>query len=88
MSKSIDFIQPNWPAPNHIKAITTLRGSGVSQAPYQSFNLAAHVGDSPASVKKNRQLLQQRWRYPGEITWLNQVHGNRVVNLDNNRNAN
>ncbi len=78
----MEFIQPNWPAPSHIKAITTLRSGGVSQAPYQSFNLAAHVGDSPVSVTKNRQLLQQHWRYPGEITWLNQVHGNRVVNLD------
>ena len=51
------FIKPDWPAPKNIKAFSTTREVGVSEKPYASFNLAAHVEDSPLHVKKNRQIL-------------------------------
>lgn len=71
------FIQPNWPAPKNICAIQTTRQGGFSQAPYDSFNLAMHVGDDAMTVAKNRQLLNPH--LPTEPVWVNQVHGITVL---------
>lgn len=80
MSKN--WLEPDWPAPANIHAATTLRYSGVSAVPYSSFNLAAHVGDDPALVQQNRQLLIQQLALPGAPVWLEQVHGNTVLAAD------
>ena len=50
----MDWLKADWPAPDFIKAGTTLRQGGVSEKPYDSFNLATHVGDELKAVKKNR----------------------------------
>ena len=50
---------------------------GISVAPYDSFNLGAHVQDDALAVAHNRQLLSQY--LPSEPVWLNQVHGVEVV---------
>ncbi|MCX7673760.1 MAG: peptidoglycan editing factor PgeF [Thiobacillaceae bacterium] len=55
----------------------TTRAGGVSRPPYDSLNLALHVGDDPAAVAENRARLR-RW-LPAEPLWLNQVHGDRVI---------
>lgn len=68
------FLQPNWPAPEHIKACTTLRTGGVSRAPYHEFNLAQHVGDNEESVRTNRDLLKTTLQLPNEPIWINQTH--------------
>jgi YfiH family protein len=73
-------IQPEWPAPARVRALMTTRAGGVSSPPYASLNLGAHVGDDPASVAENRVRL--RALLPAEPRWLNQVHGNEVVDLD------
>jgi YfiH family protein len=52
---------------------------GVSAAPYDDFNLAAHVGDAPASVAENRRRLQSLLRLPRDPSWLDQVHSDAVV---------
>jgi YfiH family protein len=58
----------------------TTRDGGVSQAPFDSFNLGEHVGDEPLAVAKNRQrLVSQLGCQPA---WLSQVHGVRVVAAD------
>jgi len=75
--KSNDFIVPNWPAPANVKAIQTTRVGGVSLAPYDSFNLGAHVNDNALHVAQNRQMLSPL--LPSEPVWLNQVHGIDVV---------
>ena len=72
-----DWIIPDWPATNRVKALMTTRTGGVSRAPYDSFNTATHVGDTPADVMENRRLLGQD--LPGEPLWLNQIHGNGVA---------
>lgn len=72
-----DWITPNWPAPDNVRAFMTTRAGGVSRPPFDSFNLAAHVDDDPESVVENRRLLRQ-W-LPAEPLWLNQVHGCDVV---------
>jgi YfiH family protein len=72
-------IIPDWPAPNNVRAVTSTRQGGVSRTPYDSLNLADHVGDSAAAVLANRQRLQQQLQLPAEPLWLDQVHGEGVV---------
>ena len=72
-----DFILPDWPAPANVHACMTTRTGGVSLAPFDRFNLAAHVGDDPVALAENRRRLRQ-W-LPDEPLWLNQVHGCEVA---------
>jgi len=73
------LILPGWPAPPRVLALSTTRRGGVGQAPYDSLNLADHVGDEPAHVAENRRRLAALAGYSREPAWLRQVHGNRVV---------
>jgi polyphenol oxidase len=78
-----DIIFPRWPAPAGIRAAFTLRtGGGVSEPPFDTCNIAAHVGDDPGAVAENRARLRASLELPAEPAWLEQVHGNRVVDLD------
>jgi polyphenol oxidase len=70
---------PQWPAPPGVHAAFTLRGGGVSAAPFDTLNLGTHVGDAPASVAANRQRLRAALGLPTEPIWLEQVHGTRVL---------
>ncbi len=77
-----DLIVPDWPIPATVHACATTRRGGVSQGAWQSMNLGAHVGDDSAAVSANRARLRQWLALPDEPAWLNQVHGNRVVEAD------
>jgi YfiH family protein len=77
-STPVDFIVPDWPAPANVRAATTARAGGVSVPPWDSFNLADHVGDDPACVATNRARLREALSLPGEPVWLRQVHGRNV----------
>jgi YfiH family protein len=46
------------------------------------LNLATHVGDDPERVASNRARLRAAVPLPTDPTWLEQVHGNRVLDLD------
>jgi YfiH family protein len=72
------WIAATWPAPPRVHAGVTTRAGGESLAPYDSFNLATHVGDDPAAVAANRNHLRQFLALPAEPIWLNQVHGVQV----------
>jgi len=74
------WLVPEWPAPPRVHACTTTRLGGVSEGPYASLNLAAHVGDDPEQVAENRRRLLQALRLPAMPLWLQQVHGTTVVN--------
>jgi polyphenol oxidase len=83
-----DWLIPNWPAPPHVKAVFTSRGiaqtgsaskSGVSQPPFDAFNLGDHVGDDPTHVMANRHMLQTL--IGAKPVYLKQVHGVDVVTL-------
>lgn len=74
-----EFILPDWPAPPRVRAVTTTRRGGISRAPYDSFNLAGHVGDDPAAVAANRARLVAALDLPAPPVWLQQVHGTGVV---------
>ena len=78
----IKTIQPNWSAPSTIQACCTTRPGGVSAAPFDSLNLALHVGDDPALVTQNRKLLREQLELPAEPCWINQTHGTRTVTLE------
>ena len=75
-------LTPEWRAPPAVHAAFTLRGGGVSTAPYDSLNLGAHVGDSPDAVAENRRRVRAGLNLPAEPAWLEQVHGTRVADLD------
>lgn len=79
------FIQPKWPAPLSVKAVTTLRTGGVSHSPFDSFNLAMHVEDSLDDVTKNRHILQNHLALLSEPCWLNQTHSTKCVRLENSK---
>lgn len=77
-------LRPDWPAPAHIHALCTTRAGGVSAAPFDSLNIGDHVGDLPAAVHANRQILQAALHAitPGtQPVFLQQVHGSEVVDL-------
>ncbi len=78
----MDFIVPNWPAPKNVRAFTTLRSGGMSEAPYDSFNLADHVGDHEKFVTANRQLLREKLQLPNEPVWLEQTHSTCVLSAE------
>lgn len=78
---SIAWIAPDWPAPDGIRALTTTRQGGFSLPPWHGLNLADHVGDDPAHVAANRQLLKRSLDLPREPAWLTQEHGTRVIEL-------
>ena len=75
----LDF---EWRAPAGVRAAFTTRLGGVSGAPWDSFNVASHVGDAPAAVARNREHLRALLNLPTEPSWLNQVHGVAVSDLD------
>ena len=77
---TIEWIEPDWPAPTNVRAFSTLRHGGVSKAPFDTLNLALHVGDIPALVHKNRQLVKSVLCLPDEPCWMQQVHGIEVIN--------
>jgi polyphenol oxidase len=76
-----EFLTPDWPAPARVKALATTRSGGVSAGAFAGLNVGAHVGDDPAAVSANRQLLSEYAGLPAEPLWLNQVHGKTVVDL-------
>ncbi len=79
MSGQFEVISANWPAPSHVRALTTTRAGGASRGPYESFNLGDHVGDDPEAVRQNRTRLRGALALPAEPIWLKQVHGVHVV---------
>lgn len=73
------MIQPQWPTPSNVRAVITTRQGGVSENIYSSFNLGAHVKDDPEKVAINRKLLISQLDLKKAPQWLEQVHGNKVV---------
>ena len=76
---SLPLIAAEWPLADKLIAFTTTRQGGVSQAPYDNFNLALHVEDNVKHVFENRQRLQKQFTESVRIKWLKQVHSSCVV---------
>lgn len=72
------FIEADWPLTG-VHACSTTRLGGLSEAPYNGFNLAAHVADDADTVAENRILLRAGLNLPSEPVWLDQVHADGVI---------
>lgn len=77
IDKQVFAIQTSRIAPH--KEISQLSSS--CPLPYGEFNLGLHVGDSAEKVEKNRHYLQHLLPLNTKIQWLEQVHGNQVVEV-------
>lgn len=75
-----DWIVPEWKAPAGVgAAVSTRRGPGVSESPYDRLNLGLRSGDDLAAVEVNRRVLAEALELPAPPLWLRQVHGIAVV---------
>lgn len=66
-----------------VEAFVTGRRGGVSAAPYDELNLAAHVGDDPAHVAENRRRVAASLGLDASrLVTSTQVHGAVVNDVD------
>ena len=84
MINAINLIEPNWVAPQQVRAFCTTRHGGVSKSPFNTLNLGLNAGDDSADVLQNRIIV--RSHLPTEPLWLKQIHG-ATVSTPINRNA-
>ena len=76
-------IKPIWPAPAHIIAGVTTRSGGCSQAPFDSLNVAQHVGDKADDITNNRaQLALFENSSPQQWQWLEQTHSTTITEVN------
>ena len=61
-----------------VRMVFTSRKGGVSQEPFDSFNLADHVGDDAHAVAHNRARLARVLGLE-HIQWMEQLHTNTVT---------
>ena len=65
-------------------AVSTRLG-GFSKPPFDSLNLALHVGDEPADVIANRKKFTRTLGFNlSDIVTPNQVHGDKIFRVDEN----
>lgn len=70
---------PEWQAEG-IDLGFSCRVGGVSQVPYDTFNLGLHVGDDPSAVLVNRSCWFQHWQVDwSKVVVGQQVHGKDVL---------
>ena len=62
------------------------RHGGVSQGEFGSLNFGDHVGDTALAVENNRKILKNLLSQVSPI-FMNQVHGNEVIEIDSNSNS-
>jgi YfiH family protein len=80
----LELLRPAWDAPDNVSALMSTRRGGVSAAPFDSLNLrplgqGSGAGDHESCVRENRHRFARA--LGARPVWLNQVHGNAVVDL-------
>ena len=78
----LNWVEPDWPAPPHVHALTTERGASQLDDPYDGFNFADYVADAPARVEANREILVKALGLTCLPAWFNQQHGTTMLSLD------
>lgn len=73
------YLIPDWPAPSHVRACTTLRDGGHSQGAYQSFNMGWDILDNAEHVAQNHHQLCTELQLTQPPVWLRQQHGAHAV---------
>lgn len=81
--QALGWIAPDWPAPANVRSCITTRHGGISLPPYASNNLGLHVGDNAQAVAHNRQHLSEQLGLSQSPQWLEQIHGVKVVDAQN-----
>ena len=65
-----------------VQAVFTGRGGGLSQPPYDSLNMGAGSGDSPATVTRNRDLVAAACGLTADhMVWMRQIHSADVAQV-------
>jgi len=80
-----DWIVPDWPLPDSVRALVTTRAGGVSEGSWgagarRGLNLGVGTGDRAAAVASNRALLEAY--LPGPPRWLSLQHGSAVAQAE------
>ena len=75
----LDWIVPDWPAPENVCALTTTRTGGVSAGSYATMNLGRGRADDALARAENQRRFEAF--LPGKPVWLDQVHGVAVATL-------
>ena len=78
-SPASTWLQPDLGVPG-VRVVSTTREGGASEGRYAGLNLGDHVSDDAECVDQNRAILEAFLPSERTITWLQQVHGTRVVN--------
>jgi polyphenol oxidase len=65
------------------RVVFTDRHGGASRGPFESMNLAGHVGDDPAAVEENFRVLADRLRLIEPAEWVRpfHLHGTDVLEV-------
>lgn len=77
----LPIVKPNWQVPSNVKSLMTTVIGGVSEGDCAGLNLGNHVGDNPAHVQSNREILQSAIGTDVKLCWLNQTHSDIIINL-------
>jgi hypothetical protein len=80
MAFPADWLTPDWPAPDRVRAVCTTRFGGESLPPFDSLNLGDHVGDAAAAVAANRARFARALQ--ARPVFLKQVHGQHTAALN------
>lgn len=64
-----------------VNAGISLRYGGVSKPPYQTLNLATHVGDQPADVSRNQRIFSEQTGLQS-FKYCKQIHSDFVMDAD------
>jgi len=79
VTRAADWLAPEWRIAE-VGALMTTRSGGVSRGRYAAMNVGLAVGDEADDVAANRRLLAgATGAWP---VYLRQVHGTRVVHVD------
>ncbi|MDI6799310.1 MAG: peptidoglycan editing factor PgeF [Actinomycetota bacterium] len=83
LSQGIEyFVSPKLMKDHSIRVLFTLRAGGFSKIPFDSLNLASHVGDDLKDVIRNRMKVADVFSLnPSKMTFCEQVHGSEVRSL-------
>src|SRR5689334_1342188 len=75
-----DWLVPDWPVDDRVRAFVTTRAGGVSGGAHASLDLGGGTsGGDPREVAENRRRVLQH--LPAAPAWLHQVHGSDVLRV-------
>lgn len=77
-----DLIKVQMSNCSNVEGLYTTRNGGVSSSPFDTANMGYHVNDKEADVKRNRELLASFLPKGTTISWMNQIHSTKVIEVN------